>query len=199
MADATSFTDLLRRVRGGEQSAAAELVRRYEPEIRTEVRLWLRRRHPHLRRTFDSMDICQAVLASFFLRAAAGQYDLEQPDQLLRLLVVMARHKLSEQVKYQQSQRRDVRRLAQVSPEHETAAIGQASPSEVVAGQELFHELRKRLSEDERRLADLRAEGQDWAAVASHMGGTPEGCRKKLARALDRVSRELGLTDVGAE
>ena len=31
----------------------------------------------------DSMDICQSVLTSFFVRAAAGQYDLETPEQLL--------------------------------------------------------------------------------------------------------------------
>jgi RNA polymerase sigma-70 factor (ECF subfamily) len=199
MTDDVGFTDLIRRVRVGEEAAAAELVRRYEPEIRTEVRHWLRRRHPHLRRTFDSMDICQAVLASFFVRVAAGQYDLNQPDQLLRLLVVMTRHKLSEQVKYQQSQRRDVRRLQSIAPEHDAVAAGQESPSELVAGQELLRELRNRLSEDERRLADLRAEGLDWNAVAVRVSGTAEGCRKQLARALDRVTRELGLTDVGAE
>ena len=37
-------------------------------------------------------------MASFFGRAAAGQFDLDQPDQLLRLLVVMTRHKLTQQV-----------------------------------------------------------------------------------------------------
>ena len=30
----------------------------------------------HLRAVLDSMDICQSVLKSFFLRAAAGQFDI---------------------------------------------------------------------------------------------------------------------------
>src|SRR5262249_17937765 len=167
MADDNDFADLIRRVRAGDEQAAAEVVRRYEPEIRVEVRLWLRRRNPQLRRAFDSMDICQAVLASFFLRAAAGQYDLDQPEQLLRLLVVMARHKLSEQVKYQQSQRRDVRRVQSVGPEHDGVAAVNDSPSDLVAGQELVREFRSRLSDEERRLVDLRAEGRDWAAIAA--------------------------------
>jgi hypothetical protein len=32
-------------------------------------------------------DICQSVMASFFVRAAAGQFNLERPDELIRLLV----------------------------------------------------------------------------------------------------------------
>jgi hypothetical protein len=47
---------------------------------------------PSLYPLFDSMDICQSVLASFFLRAAAGEYDLDGPAQLLRLLVGIARN-----------------------------------------------------------------------------------------------------------
>ncbi len=49
---------------------------------------------PSLYRLLDSMDVCQSVLLSFFVRAAAGQYDLEQPQELLKLLVVMAWNKL---------------------------------------------------------------------------------------------------------
>jgi len=40
------------------------------------------------------MDICQSVLASFFVRAALGQYELETPGHLLKLLVSMSRKKL---------------------------------------------------------------------------------------------------------
>jgi hypothetical protein len=53
--------------------------------------------------------------------------------------------------------------------------------------------LRKRLSEEERHLADLRGQGRDWAAIAAELGGTPEGRRKQLRRAIERVERELGL------
>src|SRR6188768_1022559 len=99
MLDATSFTTFMTRVRAGDQQATTELVRLYEPEIRREVRLRLR--DPRLRRDFDSMDICQSVLASFFVRAALGQYELDQPEQLLRLLVDMSRKKLVDHAREQ--------------------------------------------------------------------------------------------------
>src|SRR5436190_19412627 len=88
-----SFTDLIRLIRNGDADAAAELVRRYEPAIRRSLRLRL---DPRLRRTCDSMDICQAVMGSFFVRAASGQYDLETPEELLKLLATMARYKLQK-------------------------------------------------------------------------------------------------------
>ena len=66
MSEPGSITECIRRVRAGDEQAAAELVRRYEPLIRREVRFQLEDRR--LCRVFDSMDICQSVLASFFVR-----------------------------------------------------------------------------------------------------------------------------------
>ena len=105
------YSEFIRRIRQGDEQAAEELVRRYEAEIRLEVRGWLRLRNPALRRVFDSMDICQSVLASFFARAAVGDFDLDEPPQLIRLLVGMARNKVAEQARHHQRQRRDVRRV----------------------------------------------------------------------------------------
>jgi RNA polymerase sigma-70 factor (ECF subfamily) len=87
--------------------AARELVERYEPVIRGQVRVRLR--DPRLASPFDCADVCQLAMASFFVRAAAGQFDLEQPDELPRLLVVMARRKLARQVRRHRAARREPR------------------------------------------------------------------------------------------
>lgn len=187
------YSDFIRRIREGDEEAAGELVRRYEAEIRLEVRSWLRLRNPALRRVFDSMDICQSVLASFFARAAIGEYDLDEPSQLIRLLVGMARNKVAEQARHHQRQRRDVRRTGDVDLEGGMIPHTQATPSRLASGRELLEKLRQRLSEEERSIADLRAKGHDWASVASHLGGTAEARRKQLARAVARVEDELGL------
>jgi RNA polymerase sigma-70 factor (ECF subfamily) len=187
------FADFIRRVRLGDETAAESLIRRYEPEIRLEIRTWLRLRDPRLRRVFDSMDICQSVLANFFVRAAVGEFELEEPSQLIRLLVGMARNSLAEQVRFHQRQRRDVRRTGANGPEAVHAASTDESPSQWLSRRELLQLFRERLSDDERRVADLRAQGLDWAAVAVEIGGTPEACRKQLSRAVSRVSVELGL------
>ena len=86
------FDEFLAAIRRGDQNAAEELVRTYEPFIRRIIRMRLT--DERLRRIFDSMDICQSIMANFFARAAAGQFNLQTPEQLRNLLVTMAINKL---------------------------------------------------------------------------------------------------------
>src|SRR5262245_25348802 len=110
MLDGGTFADFVGRIRAGDEQAAADLVRRYQPVIRVAVRTRLGDRR--LRRVLDSMDICQSVLKSFFVRAGAGQYDLERPEQLQRLLVAIATNKVAFQARRQRAGNRDIRRDA---------------------------------------------------------------------------------------
>ena len=55
--------------------------------------------------------MCQSVPANVFVRAAAGQYDLESPAQLVALLVRMARNRLGGKVRYRHREGRDHERL----------------------------------------------------------------------------------------
>ena len=196
MSTEASFTDLIDRVRRGDADAAAELVQQYEPAIRRWLRVHLDAR---LRRISDTMDLTQAVLCSFFVRAATGQYELDTPEQLLKLLTTMARHKLSKARRDQFRARRDSRRLADASAEeHDIAAVA-SSPSVQVAAKEMLAEVQRRLSDQERRLVELRNEGRAWAAIAVDVGGSPEALRKQLARAVARVADELGLDEADDE
>ena len=187
------FQGFIQRIRAGDDQAAFELVRQYEPLIRTEIRLRLV--NPALSRAFDSMDICQSVLGSFFVRAAAGQFDLAHPQQLVELLIAITRNKLAGQVRHQQRLRRDLRRTAEVSAEDLGLAASDQSPSQVASGKELLEAFRARLSQEERELAELRAADCQWQEIADRLGGTPQARRKQLERAIDRVSQELGLED----
>lgn len=190
MAD-DSFQELIRRVRAGDQDAASDLVRRYEPAIRRAVRVRLA--DSRLERAFDSMDICQSVLASFFMRAALGQYDLETPQQLMGLLAKMARNKLIDQVDRQQAQRRDHRRMHGASLADGQVAAKGSTPSQQLAARELLDEVKRRLSPEEFQLIELRAEGLDWESIAQQLGKSAEAVRKRFARATDRISQDLGI------
>lgn len=193
MPEAPTFESLMLRVRGGDQEAAAELVKTYEPAIRRAVRFRLT--DARLGSLLDSMDICQSVLMSFFVRAASGQYELETPAQLLTLLATMARNKLASQARRQHADRRDRRRDDAGGDEAGRFVSPRPGPSVEVAARDLLQEVRRRLSPDERRLLELRDKGREWAAIADELGGSPEALRKKLARAVERVAEELGLDD----
>jgi RNA polymerase sigma factor (sigma-70 family) len=190
--EAQSFADFIRRIRAGDQEAAAELIRQYEPVIRLEVRRRLR--DPGLYRLYDSVDICQSVMMSFFVRAAAGQYELDQPQQLLKLLVAMAHNKLAFQARKLRAQRRDSRREIAGNG----ADLEAISPSQnrVVAGRDLLREVHRHLNGEERHLTELRGQGHTWPEIAATVGGTPQARRRQLTRALDRVAHHMGLDEV---
>ncbi len=188
-----TFAALLARVRKGDSDAATELVRLYEPAIRVAVRASLV--DTNLRRHFDASDICQSVMGSFFVRAAAGQYDLEQPAQLVALLAKMARNKVAMEARHHRQEKRDARRVTGGDSVLAGAAGATQSPSDAAAGKELLSAILTRLGEEEREIAQRRALGQDWAVIAAEMGGTPDGRRKQLSRALDRLAPELGYAE----
>jgi hypothetical protein len=66
----------------------------------------------------------------------------------------------------------------------EGVAADQPTPSRIVSSRELLQRVRGLLSEDERRLADQRAAGRTWAAIAAEQGLQPDAARMRLYRAL---------------
>jgi RNA polymerase sigma-70 factor (ECF subfamily) len=192
MAADEEFRRLVSRVRQGCPDAAAELLKLYEPEIRRVIRIRLS--DSRVRQVVDSIDICQSVMANFFVRAAAGQFDLDEPTQLVKLLAQMARNKVLDQVRRQQAGRRD-RRREQGGGDGvlEGIAGSDGTPSQIVAHRELLQEVRRRLTSEERYLAEQREQGREWAELAVELGKGAEALRKQLTRGMDRVAQELGL------
>ncbi len=193
MSDQETFRELMRQVRAGDEQAAVELVRIFEPEIRRAVRVRLV--DADLRRIVDSTDICQSVLGSFFVRAALGQYDLDTPEKLLRLFISMARNKVADWARREGAQRRDFRRRQPLPNRGGNFPDSRPSPSAAAAARELLEAIQSRLSDEERLIARRRADGVGWFDVAREMNSTAEALRKRLTRAIDRVAGEMGLED----
>jgi RNA polymerase sigma-70 factor (ECF subfamily) len=187
------FCSLLGQVRAGNAEAATKLVRHFEPAIRNFVRLKLT--DPHMRQQLDSVDVCQSVLGEFFVRVAAGQFDLQEPGQLHKLLAIMARNKLFNHRRNQEAECRNHRRVqaGRASVFLRAVADPGASPSRIVAGQELLKAVRRQLSADERDLMDQRVSGRQWDEIAADKGEPGDTLRKRFARAMDRVASYLRL------
>jgi RNA polymerase sigma factor (sigma-70 family) len=181
-----SFDGLMERVRAGDEQAAAEVVRLFERRVRREVRRCLT---PQLGRVLDSADICQSVLANFFRRVKAGEFDLKEPAQLAQLLVTMARHRLIDHT------RKPANRLptAEGSELVRAAPGKEEPPAETASRVELLHKIYDLLTPEERYLADQRALDRPWAEIAAELGGSAERLRKRLERAIDRAAEKAGL------
>lgn len=193
MPETDRFRELIQRVRDRDEDAARELTERYSNVIRRVVRMHLR--DARLRQVMDSMDVCQSVLASFFVRTALGQYELETPEHLINLLSTIARNKLMTQANRHRAQRRDIRKNITTETEGLVVFDRASDPSEQVSAREILEQVRGQLDQAERYLADQRALGRTWQELAQELGKTDVALRKKLTRALDRVMSHLGIDE----
>jgi len=191
MSEELSFRDFILRVRAGDAEAARELVRRYEPAIRTAVRVRLTDRS--LRRLLDSMDICNSVLGSFFVRVAAGQYELEEPKKLLNLLVTIAERKLRDIAKRERAERRGGGKGPIALPPGGEPVDPRPDPAHVVANRELLHMLYQRLSPAHQYLWDQRVLDRAWEEIAAASGRTPAALRQQFGRAVKHAAHTLKL------
>src|SRR5262249_58903453 len=128
------------------------------------------------------MEICKSVFGSFFVHAALGDFELTTPEQVLGLLVTMSRKKVVDKSRRAKAARRDYRRVKEGAADREKhwAAVG-PSPSQEVAGAELLQEFRRRLSEEEQRLADRRAPGGCRGPIPPPAGGRPQAPAQQTA------------------
>ena len=193
MPETAKFQELIQRVRDRDEEAARELTVRYEKAIRRVVRIHLR--DPRMRRVMDSMDVCQSVLTSFFVRTALGEYELNTPEQLISLLITITKNKVVNQVHRLQAQRRDIRRDSDLGSGSFGVLDRSPNPADEVSAKEILEKVRSGLDDSERYLAEQRSLGRTWPELAEQLGGTDVGLRKKLTRALDRVMAELGLSE----
>jgi RNA polymerase sigma-70 factor (ECF subfamily) len=185
----SDLAQLLAAVRLGDDDAARELVLRYESAIRVAVRTHLS--DPRLRRLFDSMDVCQSVLASFFANMTEGDYDLHAPGQLMALLTTMAQNKLNTRIRDQYRKRRDIRRIMGVTIEDARVASPQPGPARRLEDRDLLDHALAMMTPEIRAIAVRRMDGQLWPAIADALGGTAEARRKQFERALAPIVESL--------
>jgi RNA polymerase sigma-70 factor (ECF subfamily) len=192
MLEGERFRDLIRRAQAGDEAAANDLVGVYAPAICRAARVLLAGSCLH--RAVDSVDICQSVLVTFFVRLTAKKVWVEQPCQLLKLLLTMAEHKVYDQVRRQRARVRDIRRVAadRTYCLEELADRG-PGPAEAVADEDLVAAIRGRLSPEVLDAIEQHLAGRPWPEIAAGGEVSAEALRKQCGRALRRVARCLGL------
>ena len=89
----SSFAELLRSAcDAATTTRRTDIFRTYEPHVKRLVRHLIR--IEAIRPIADPSDVCQSVMASFFIRAALGEDHITKPEQLMSLLKRMARNKV---------------------------------------------------------------------------------------------------------
>jgi RNA polymerase sigma factor (sigma-70 family) len=189
MPEATDFPDLIRRARSGDEAAAAELVRRFEPFLQRVARIRMRQRgdYERLRRDIGLSDVCQSVLRSFFQGLRKNRYRLDQPADLERLLQVMIRFSLATKAR-----RSSVKLRALIDDFEREGWLDPAPrPEQEVSDQDLIESIHEQFSEEELEILTLRLDDVPWAEVGRKLGCTADAARVRLNRAVARVRARM--------
>jgi hypothetical protein len=194
MPEYCDFQEVIHLARAGDDDAAARLARDFEPFVRRFVRFRMRTRtNPErLRPEVDSADICQSIFKSLFVGLREGRFELNRPEQLAKLLSAMVRFKVATKARRLSVTLREVLELdapdrrADSGPGHE----------KLVDDRDSLETILKLFEGDELDLLIRRLDDQPWSVIALAVGGTAEGLRKKLARALERVRDLPELNDL---
>jgi DNA-directed RNA polymerase specialized sigma24 family protein len=187
----SDFQRLIAAIRAGDRQTADELVRKIEPYLRAAIHLRLT--DSKLRRSLDTVDICQSVLLALFARGSLGWTGQETDEHIRRKIVKMAANKLVTKA------RREKWNLGPLPEGYEIVDLV-PSPSQVVADRELKTAIWNHLTEAERWLFEQnKLQGRTWKEIAEDVDGLPpalrgsdqDSLRMRLRRAVLRVREEL--------
>jgi RNA polymerase sigma factor (sigma-70 family) len=181
------LADFLKRIQAGDESAARELLQRYEPEVRLVVRRQLPRL---LRSRFDSLDFLQSVWGSFFRRMRDAPTDFEDSRHLVAFLARAAKNKVIDEYRRAASLKNDMHREEPLwgdgrRPKEVADPID--SPSEVAQAHEVFDRLHALLPEERKTMLELKAEGLSSKDIGERLGVS----ERTVQRVLEELRRRM--------
>ena len=191
----TGLGELLGRIRSGDESAAYELLARYE----AQVRLVVRRQLPRLLRSrFDSLDFLQSVWGSFFRRMKSGPDEFEDPRSLVAFLARAAKNKVIDEYRRAASKKGNMRleEPLWVEGSRPRELVGDDdSPSEVVEANEEFDRLLDMLPRERQVMLELRVQGLSTREIGDRLNVSERTVRRVLEDLRRRSGFEGGEPD----
>ncbi|MGC3969952.1 MAG: sigma-70 family RNA polymerase sigma factor [Pirellulales bacterium] len=182
----SNLTELLERLSSGDAGAAEELLQQFGPVVMRAVRLRLSER---LRRDFDSVDLVQAVWASFFVhRDRLGGFN--DPNGLCAYLARMAERKVLMAARHENRLKRGGERRRQLDStiaESSKMAGREDRPSEIAIAAETWERLISKLSLRDQRILYLRNQGYTRVDIAKELSVAESTVR----RVLDDLKKSL--------
>lgn len=177
---------LLERASTGEESAIAEMIRRFEPEIRLIAR---RQLSAPLRPYVDSMDLVQAVHQDLLMGLRGGRFEFSTKGHLFAFATLLVRRKSAHLWrKHRRQQRQSGARPAPDGLADVILTLQDNDDPGFHAGQrDEIEFVLDQLDPDDRELITLRLEGYSTAEVARQLGLNPDVTRVRLSRLRQRL------------
>jgi RNA polymerase sigma-70 factor (ECF subfamily) len=193
MSAGDSFTDIMARLRGGDQAAAREIFQRFVDKL---VRLARRQFDAVLRHKVDPEDVVQSAYKSFFLRYGEGKIEIRDWGNLWGMLTVITLRKCFDRVEYHRAALRDVRKEATAQPGSAAsqpwweAVARDPTPEEAAMLAETLEHLLHGLEVDERPILQMSLQGYTSIEISQQTGvgeRTVRRLRERIRKKLERM------------
>ena len=185
---------LIRRVRDGDPAAT---VRIFDEYARRLVDLANARIGRALSTRVDGDDVVQSVFRTFFRRAGAGEFRIDEPGALWALLIRITINKVRRAARYHTAGVRDAKREARPASDEADpladALIRGPGPDEAAIFTDLLGRLVAAHSPLHGRVIELRLAGYGPSEIAEELGVT----RQTIHRHLSRMAEWLSAADSG--
>jgi RNA polymerase sigma-70 factor, ECF subfamily len=189
--EAPSDRLLLQRFRSGQNGGPTLLFLRYAERVRA---LASAQSSPGLAARVAPEDIVQSVFRTFFRHAATGEYDVPEGEEIWKLLLVIALHKIRDAGDYHRAARRDVRQTAGGSAYERALDSARGRDEGAMAVLRLvIDEVLDALPPGHRPIVERRIEGYEVAEIAEQLQRskrTVERVLQEFRRRLDAQIRE---------
>lgn len=184
-----SDRSLVRRLQTGNEDAATQLYLRYARRLHALARA---NTSPDLAARVDADDIVQSVFRTFFRRAARGDYEVPDGEQLWKLLLVIGLNKIRSVGAFHRAARRDVRvsrggealRLAVESRE-----VGDETSLQIL--KMVIDDALAELTPEHRQILNMRIEGHDVATIATELGRSKRSIERILQGMLSTLAESI--------
>jgi RNA polymerase sigma-70 factor (ECF subfamily) len=186
-----SDQSLLLRFQRGQGDAATALYLRYAQRLHALVRA---QKGSDLTARLDEDDVVQSVFRTFFRRAAAGHYSVPHGEELWKLFLVIALHKVRDVSAHHRAAKRDVRRTTAVSGDDQPGqAVSSPDDLPLTVLQLTINEVLERLPAGHRKIVELRVEGHEVADIATQTGRAKRSVERILQEFRDRLRSEIAV------
>lgn len=186
---------VFRKVMQGDEAAAKAIHDRFLVRL---VALARSRLSVKLARKVDPDDIVQSAMRSFFIRARDGQFEIERGGELWSLLATITKTKLLKKAEHYRQQKRDINSdqpLAATDSRGDAVFADEPTETEAVALADEVEFLMRELGPVQRKMLELRLQGEPIPDIAQHIERSERTVRRFLSSFRDQLEDRLKKTE----
>lgn len=187
--DQSHSKEWLQNLLEGDQQVVQEFWNQYGDRL---GRLAGKQLNPKLQRRIEADDVVQSACRTFFRRAEAGQFQLEESESLWRLLCAIVVNKARMKVRFHLQDKRGVNHEEeQTAPSGEKprdfAVDSTPAPDEVAEFNDQFEFLMSGLDDEEKQIIQHKLDDLTNEEIATRMDCSERTVRRIFARIRSRL------------